>query len=230
MEINTKLPEAPGAVEVELGQFRLIPGPRGETGERGPRGYGVESAVLNPDFTLTIKFEDGSSYTTASIRGATGETGPRGERGPQGERGPEGPAGPGSGDMLAATYDLDGKATDIFKYAEEKAAEAVRDVSAENVRFGDGETFQQKLDSGELKGETGPAGPRGADGAAGAIGPQGPAGPNTVSTDTATDLDGLLKGGAGKMAAAVAGEDYVTPEGLDAAIRQAVRDTWEASY
>lgn len=62
----------PGAVEAELGELRLIPGPKGDTGERGPRGYGIESAVLNPDYTLTLKFEDGSSYTTSEIRGADG--------------------------------------------------------------------------------------------------------------------------------------------------------------
>ena len=69
MEENLAIP---GSVEVELGEFRVIPGPKGETGERGPRGYGIESAVLNPDYTLTLKFEDGSSFTTGSIRGADG--------------------------------------------------------------------------------------------------------------------------------------------------------------
>lgn len=62
----------PGTVEVELGQFGLIPGPKGDTGERGPRGYGIQSAVLNPDFTLTVTFENGESYTTPAIRGEDG--------------------------------------------------------------------------------------------------------------------------------------------------------------
>ncbi len=62
----------PGTVEVELGTFGLIPGPKGDTGERGPRGYGIESAVLNQDFTLTVTFENGESYTTPAIRGQDG--------------------------------------------------------------------------------------------------------------------------------------------------------------
>ena len=35
-------------------------------------GNGIESTELNDDYTLTIVFDDGSSYTTPSIRGETG--------------------------------------------------------------------------------------------------------------------------------------------------------------
>ena len=55
-----------GAIDVDL------------DGIRGPRGYtgvGIESVVLNPDFTLTITLTDDSVYTTAPIRGEKGETG-----------------------------------------------------------------------------------------------------------------------------------------------------------
>lgn len=78
-------------------------GPTGATGATGATGNGIASAVLNADYTLTLTFTDGTSYTTPSIRGAqgpqgatgaTGATGPKGEQGPQGETGPQGPQGP----------------------------------------------------------------------------------------------------------------------------------------
>lgn len=61
-----------------------VPGPQGEPGPEGPQGIqgpqgepgaagrGIQSTVLNEDYTLTITFDDGSSYTTPSIRGADG--------------------------------------------------------------------------------------------------------------------------------------------------------------
>lgn len=208
MAIETNLTESPGAVAVELGQFQLMPGPKGDQGERGPRGYGIESAVLNEDYTLTLRFEDGSSYTTSSLRGE------QGSKGEPGERGPVGPAGPGGGDMVESTYDPQGKSTDIFKYADDAAANAVKDVQAGNVRFADGQTFQEKLEAGDLKGDRGEAGPAGAngqDGTPGAAGPQGPEGPNRVSAATATDINGLLKGNGSTVEPAQAGIDYVAP-------------------
>lgn len=83
-------------------------------------------------------------------------------------------------------------------------------LSASDVPFADGETFQEKYDAGEL------TGPPGKDGTVGTQGPAGPAGPNTVSTTTASGIDGLLKGSGGMVAAAVAGTDYVAPSGLNA--------------
>ena len=44
----------------------------------GEDGNGIKSAVLNADYTLTLSFDDGTSYTTSSIRGATGATGGKG--------------------------------------------------------------------------------------------------------------------------------------------------------
>ena len=192
----------PETVEAELGDMRLIPGPKGETGERGEKG---ETGAQGP-------------------QGPAGPKGDKGEPGPQGERGPMGPAGPGGGDMLADTYDPQGRGEDVFAYADnaakKEAGDAVKNVSAGNVKFSDGETFQQKLDSGELRGNDGEPGPKGSDGAPGAAGPMGPTGPvgpegpNRVSAATDTDIEGLLKGAGGKVAPAGAGTDYVTPEGL----------------
>lgn len=45
----------------------------------GGTGNGISSAVLNQDYTLTLNFTDGTSYTTSSIRGEKGEKGDTGE-------------------------------------------------------------------------------------------------------------------------------------------------------
>ena len=44
-------------------------------------GNGIHSAQLNDDYTLTLTFDDGTSYTTPSIRGATGGDGKDGKDG-----------------------------------------------------------------------------------------------------------------------------------------------------
>lgn len=126
-----------------------------------------------------------------------------------------------------------------------------RETGADSVLFDDGTSFQQKLNSGELKGEPGKDGVIGKDGAPGvpgkdgvsptvsvsrsgsvttltitdasgektadihdgATGAVGPVGPNQVSASTDSDISGLLKGSGGKVTAAAAGTDYVTPSG-----------------
>lgn len=42
----------------------------------GQDGVGISGAVLNADYTLTLTFSDGTSYTTPSIRGPKGEAAP----------------------------------------------------------------------------------------------------------------------------------------------------------
>ncbi len=49
-------------------------------------------------------------------------------------------------------------------------------TSADMVLFADGETFQEKYDKGELRGQTGATGPKGDTGAVGATGPKGDTG------------------------------------------------------
>lgn len=61
--------------------FHNLKGEQGDTGETGATGNGIASTVLNPDYTLTIRFTDGTSYTTPSIRGAKGNTGNTGATG-----------------------------------------------------------------------------------------------------------------------------------------------------
>lgn len=66
----------------------------GKQGEKGETGNGIASTVLNEDYTLTITFTDGTSYTTPTpIRGEIGLTGPEGPRGLTGETGPTGAQG-----------------------------------------------------------------------------------------------------------------------------------------
>ena len=62
-------------------------GPQGETGATGATGNGIASAVLNADYTLTLTFTNGTTYTTPSIRGAQGA---QGDPGPAGQDGADG--------------------------------------------------------------------------------------------------------------------------------------------
>lgn len=54
---------------------------------RGNTGNGIASAVLNADYTLTLTFTDGNSYTTPSIRGEVGAKGDKGNKGDKGDTG-----------------------------------------------------------------------------------------------------------------------------------------------
>lgn len=136
----------------------------------------------------------------------------RGPAGPAGPQGPAGPSGSGTGDMTAAVYDPQGKAQDIFNYVDEKLKDVDFDVdvTADEVTFADGQTFQQKYDSGDLTGPQGPAGPAGPagqdgkpgqDGQPGATGPAGANGqPGAAGKDAtingvnalAMEVDGTL--------------------------------------
>lgn len=64
----------------------------------------------------------------------------------------------------------------LFDDKENYLGDADVQTSADLVYFSDGETFQQKLDGGKLKGETGDVGPRGPKGDTGDVGPKGAAG------------------------------------------------------
>lgn len=77
----------------------------------------------------------------------------------------------------------------------------VYSVPAASVVFDDGDNFQDKLDSGELKGEkgdTGPAGPQGpagAKGATGAAGAKGADGKSVKAISLTADSSGKITGG-----------------------------------
>ena len=50
-------------------------------GDKGDTGNGIASVALNDDYTLTINYTNGQSYTTTSIRGAKGDKGNTGATG-----------------------------------------------------------------------------------------------------------------------------------------------------
>lgn len=60
-------------------------GKDGVDGLPGKDGNGIKSVVLNPDYTLTLAFDDNTSYTTESIRGLPGKDGVNGTDGSNGK-------------------------------------------------------------------------------------------------------------------------------------------------
>ena len=87
------------------------PGPQGEQGIQGPQGNpGADAPTITnitirqSDYHLIVTLSDGTSYDAGYCRGQ---------------------AGAGTGDMLASVYDPQGKAQDIFSYADAKSNKAV---------------------------------------------------------------------------------------------------------
>lgn len=80
---------------------------------------------------------------------------------------------PGSGDIFVDIVSGT-EVTQCCYLTEEETF--VYSVPASSVVFDDGDNFQAKLESGELKGDTGAAGAKGDKGDTGPAGPQGPAG------------------------------------------------------
>ena len=56
------------------------------------KANGISSVTMNSDYTLTLNFDNGTSYTTLPIRGEDGKQGPQGEQGIQGLKGDTGDA------------------------------------------------------------------------------------------------------------------------------------------
>lgn len=142
--------------------------PRGNPGADAPTVTGI--TIRQSDYHMIVSLSNGTTYDAGYCRGA---------------------AGAGSGDMLAAVYDPQGKQLDIYKYVDD----AFSNVPAGNVKFSDGTTFQQKLDSGALKGDPGKdgaPGEKGADGAPGKDGAKGADGlPGKDGADGKTPVKGV---------------------------------------
>ena len=56
-----------------------LSGSQGIQGPKGDTGNGIASAVVNADYTLTLTFTNGSTYTSGSIRGTQGPKGDTGK-------------------------------------------------------------------------------------------------------------------------------------------------------
>ncbi|OOM75506.1 hypothetical protein [Clostridium sp. BL-8] len=98
----------------------------------------------------------------------------------------------------------------------ESTGEVLQEVdvmtSADAVTFSDGETFQEKLDAGELKGDkgdTGAIGPQGATGATGSTGATGTRGSQwfTGTAITGTSTTATIFSGSG-ITSALVGDQY----------------------
>lgn len=119
-------------------QLAKLIGPSGSSIKSITRTSGTGAPGTTDIYTVTLT--DGSTTTFSVYNGK------------------DGPAGSGAGDMLVSKYDPQGKATDIFAYVDEKTKDIDVDVTADEVTFADGETFQQKYDNGELTGAPGVSG------------------------------------------------------------------------
>lgn len=95
-------------------------GQPGKDGAAGKDGNGIKSAVLNADYTLTLTFDDGTSYTTPSIRGATGAAGSDGKDGSPGATGQDGADGK---DGVSATHSWNGTTLTITSAAGTSSAD-----------------------------------------------------------------------------------------------------------
>lgn len=106
--------------------FVIPQGAKGEDGEEGPAGAqgetgnGIASAVLNNDYTLTLNYTNGQSYTTTSIRG------------------PQGPQGPAGGTPNNSTISIkDADATSIGSFTTDQASDSTITIpTAAPSRFG----------------------------------------------------------------------------------------------
>lgn len=191
---NIKGPQGPAGADG-------APGPAGADGAPGEPGEDgatfTPSVAANGDISWTND-KGLSNPTTVNIKGPKGDKGDKGDTGDAGPQGPQGPAGadgaPGAKGETGATGapGADG----------ENGATFTPSVSAEGMLSWSNDQGLPNPASISIKG------PAGADGQDGAQGPQGPAGPNEVSTSTDSSITGLLKGADGKVAQAVAGEDY----------------------
>lgn len=205
-----------------------IQGPKGDTGPQGPAGQdstvpGPQGPQGNPGKAATIEsvtVTTGEAGSAASVtnegtdtearfhftiprgdKGETGPQGPQGERGPQGDDGPQGPAGPKGDEGPQGEEGAPGK---------DGAPGAAATIDSVTVSTGAAGSQASVVNNGTTTAaRLAFTIPRGDKGEKGDDGDQGPAGPNEVSTSTATNISGVLKGNGSTVSAAVAGTDFM---------------------
>lgn len=161
-------------------------GPQGEPGPAGQQGPPGEKGDPGPVFTPSVSAEGVLSWTN---NGSLANPDPVSIKGPQGEQGIQGPEGPQGQAGPAGADGAQGPAGTTFTPA----------VSADGVLSWTNDGELENPDPVNIKGPEG------------SQGPQGPAGPNALSTTTATDITGILKGTGSAVAVAVANTDYALP-------------------
>lgn len=151
-----------------------LKGEKGDTGAKGSDGNGIKTAVLNSNYTLTLTFTDGTTYTTPSIRGAQGTAGKDGTNGTNGTNGQDGTSVTVS-DVIESTAD---GGSNVVTFSDGKTLTVKNGSKGSQGEKGDkGDTGAQGIqgiqgEKGE-KGDTGSAGSDGADGKDGADGERG---------------------------------------------------------
>jgi hypothetical protein len=190
-------------------------GPTGATGETGMIGMNWRRAWRDD---VTYDPGDGVSYQGSSwyceqqhmdwyprpddltwtLMAQAGDIGPTGPTGDQGIQGPTGPTGPtGADGEVGAT----GPTGPTGSQGIQGEAGIAGPTGANGSDGPTGPTGPQGIqgvtgptgDQGDA-GPTGPTGPTGPQGTAGATGPTGPTGPDNITTSTATNLTGFIKG------------------------------------
>ena len=188
---------------VNNGPLQGAKGDKGETGAAAGFGTPTASATqLEPNAEPTVVVEASGEDTSKifkfifgipkGVKGDTVEKGATGEKGAQGPKGADGAKGD-TGPYFTPTVSADG----IISWSNNGGLDNPASVSIKGPQG--------------AKGDTGAKGDPGAQGAQGAQGEQGPAGPNEITTETQTNLTGLLKGNGTNVQLAEAGTDYQAP-------------------
>ena len=199
--------------------------------------------VISNEGELKGVLEDNSFNVVVQIT----ESGPRGPQGPKGDKGDKGEQGPkgDKGDKGESAYEHwlslgnVGTINDfLLTLKGDKGDKGEQGPKGEKGDKGDPGEKGEKGDPGPQgpQGEQGPQGPqgppgpqgpqgekgekgdKGEPGEKGEKGEKGEPGPNEVTTATATNINGILKGNGSYVQAAIAGTDYATPGNVSNAV------------